>query len=101
MNEAVMIDISSLAPFVSGPAAAVFILLIVMWKGYKLISEQLLPQQREMITDILEEHRKDRKVFVDGLVLMDKRLKEVEGDISEIKHAIIHKRFSDEQGDFR
>lgn len=82
-------DFAVLAPLVSGPAAAVFVCLIVMWKGYKLIVEQMLPAQRQNIQDILEEHRKDRKVFVDGLVLMDKRLNSVEDDISQIKHIII------------
>ena len=82
-------DFAVLAPLVSGPAAAVFVCLIVMWKGYKLIVEQMIPAQRQNIQDILEEHRKDRKVFVDGLVLMDKRLNSVEDDISEIKHIIV------------
>ncbi len=82
-------DFAVLAPLVSGPAAAVFVCLVVMWKGYKLIVEQMIPAQRQNIQDILEEHRKDRKVFVDGLVLMDKRLNSVEDDISQIKHIII------------
>jgi hypothetical protein len=78
-------DFAVLAPLVSGPAAAVFVCLVVMWKGYFLIVEQMIPAQRQNIQDILEEHRKDRKVFVDGLVLMDKRLNSVEDDLSEIK----------------
>ncbi len=82
-------DFAVLAPLVSGPAAAVFVCLVVMWKGYKLIVEQMIPAQRHNIQDILEEHRKDRKVFVDGLVLMDKRLTSVEDDISQIKHIIV------------
>ena len=82
-------DFAVLAPLVSGPAAAVFVCLVVMWKGYKLIVEQMIPAQRQNIQDILEEHRKDRKVFVDGLVLMDKRLNSVEDDISQIKHIIV------------
>ncbi len=82
-------DFAVLAPLVSGPAAAVFVCLVVMWKGYKLIVEQMIPAQRQNIQDILEEHRKDRKVFVDGLVLMDKRLNAVEDDISQIKHIIV------------
>tara|TARA_R110000851_G_scaffold245579_2_gene398309 strand:- start:1332 stop:1601 length:270 start_codon:yes stop_codon:yes gene_type:complete len=82
-------DFAVLAPLVSGPAAAVFVCLVVMWKGYKLIVEQMIPAQRDNIQDILEEHRKDRKVFVDGLVLMDKRLTSVEDDISQIKHIIV------------
>ncbi len=83
-----VLDLNVLAPLVSGPAAAVFVCLIVMWKGYKLIVDKMLPQQAEMVKDILEEHRKDRKVFVDSIVLMDKRLSSVEDDISEIKHII-------------
>ena len=83
-----VLDLNVLAPLVSGPAAAVFVCLIVMWKGYKLIVDQMLPQQAQMVQDILEEHRKDRKVFVDSIVLMDKRLSSVEDDISEIKHII-------------
>ncbi len=82
-------DLEVLAPLVSGPAAAVFVCLVVMWKGYKLIVEQMIPAQRQNIQDILDEHRKDRKVFVDGLSIMDRRLNSVENDISEIKHIII------------
>jgi len=85
-------DFAVLAPLVSGPAAAVFVCLLVMWKGYKLIAEVMIPAQRDNIQDILEEHRKDRKVFVDGLVLMDKRLNAVEGDISQIKNIIIKEK---------
>ena len=81
-------ELEVLAPLVSGPAAAVFVCLLVMWKGYGLIVDKMLPQQKEMVQDILEEHRRDRKVFVDGLVLMDKRLSSVEDDISEIKDII-------------
>ena len=83
-----VLDLNVLAPLVSGPAAAVFVCLIVMWKGYKLIVDKMLPQQAQMVSDILEEHRKDRKVFVDSIVIMDKRLSSVEDDISEIKHII-------------
>jgi len=83
-----VLDLNVLAPLVSGPAAATVVCLIVMWKGYKLIVDQMLPAQASMVQDILEEHRKDRKVFVDSIVLMDKRLSSVEDDISEIKHII-------------
>jgi len=81
-------DFAVLAPLVSGPAAATIICLIVMWYGYKLIVEKMLPAQTQMLKNILEEHRKDRKVFVDSIALMDKRLSSVEDDISEIKHII-------------
>jgi hypothetical protein len=84
-------DFAVLAPFVSGPAAAVFVCLLVMWKGYKLIVEKMLPAQADMVKDILKEHKEDRKVFMDSIRIMDKRLSSVEDDISEIKHIIKEK----------
>jgi hypothetical protein len=81
-------DFAVLAPLISGPAAATIICLVVMWYGYKLIVEKMLPAQAEMVKDILEEHRADRKVFVDSIVLMDKRLSSVEEEISEIKFIV-------------
>lgn len=84
-------DFAVLAPLVSGPAAATIICLIVMWYGYKLIVEKMLPAQADMVKDILREHKEDRKVFMDSINLMDKRLSSVEDDISEIKHIIKEK----------
>lgn len=81
-------DFAVLAPLVSGPAAATIICLIVMWYGYKLIVEKMLPAQAQMVKDILEEHRKDRKVFMDSIRMMDNRLSSLEDEISEIKTII-------------
>jgi hypothetical protein len=80
--------LNELVTAVSGSAGAVVVCLLVMYYGYKLIVEKVLPHQSEMIHDILEEHRKDRKVFVDSIVLMDKRLTSVEDDLTDIKHLI-------------
>ena len=33
---------------VSGPAAAVVVCLLVMWRGYKLIVEKMLPAQAQL-----------------------------------------------------
>ena len=84
-------DFAVLAPLISGPAAATIICLLVMWYGYKLIVEKMLPAQAEMVKDILKEHKEDRKVFMDSIRIMDKRLSSVEDDISEIKHIIKEK----------
>ena len=84
-------DFAVLAPFVSGPAAAVFVCLLVMWKGYKLIVEKMLPAQADMVKDILKEHKEDRKVFMDSIRIMDNRLSSLEDEISEIKIIIKEK----------
>jgi len=84
-------DFAVLAPLISGPAAATIICLLVMWYGYKLIVEKMLPAQADMVKDILKEHKEDRKVFMDSIRIMDKRLSSVEDDISEIKHIIKEK----------
>jgi hypothetical protein len=86
-----VMELTELASVVTGPAAATIICLIVMWKGYKLIVEQIIPAQHKIIQDILEEHRKDRNVFIDSIALMDKRLASVEDDMSEIKYILKEK----------
>ena len=78
-------DFAVLAPLISGPAAATIICLVVMWYGYKLIVEKMLPAQAEMVKDILKEHKEDRKVFMDSIKVMDSRMSSLEDEVSEIK----------------
>ena len=78
-------DFAVLAPLISGPAAATIICLIVMWYGYKLIVEKMLPAQASMVKDILKEHKEDRKVFMDSIKVMDSRMSSLEDEVSEIK----------------
>jgi hypothetical protein len=84
-------DFAVLAPLISGPAAATIICLLVMWYGYKLIVEKMLPAQADMVKDILKEHKEDRKVFMDSIRIMDNRLSSLEDEISEIKIIIKEK----------
>ena len=81
-------DFAVLAPLISGPAAATIICLVVMWYGYKLIVEKMLPAQAEMVKDILKEHKEDRKVFMDSIKVMDSRMSSLEDEVSEIKMLI-------------
>ena len=77
---------------VSGPASGVAVALLCMAGfGYFLIN-WLLPQQERMLNAALEDSRKNRKVFVDAVEIMSRRLERVEEDISEIKQVIITER---------
>jgi len=86
-----MIDaptISLLLSAASGPASGVVVALICMVGfGYFLI-KHLLPQQERMLNSALEDSRKNRKVFVDAVEVMSRRLERVEEDISEVKQII-------------
>lgn len=77
---------------VSGPASGVAVALLCMAGfGYFLIN-WLLPQQERMLNAALEDSKKNRKVFVDAVEVMSRRLERVEEDISEIKQVIITER---------
>jgi RNase adaptor protein for sRNA GlmZ degradation len=70
---------------ISGPASgvAVAILCILMF-GYFLV-KHLLPQQQAMIDDFVKESRASRKVFVDAVEIMSRRLDNVEDTVGDIK----------------
>ena len=77
---------------VSGPASGVAVALLCMAGfGYFLIN-WLLPQQERMLNAALEDSKKNRKVFVDAVEVMSRRLERVEEDISEIKQVIVTER---------
>jgi hypothetical protein len=86
-----MIDAATLnilLPAISGPASGVAVALICMVGfGYFLIN-WLLPQQERMLNSALEDSKKNRKVFVDAVEVMSRRLERVEEDISEVKQII-------------
>jgi hypothetical protein len=45
----------------------------------------MLPQQQNMIDDFVKESRANRKVFVDAVEIMGRRLDKVEDNVEEIK----------------
>lgn len=70
---------------VAGPASGVVVaLLCILMFGYFLI-KHLLPQQQNMIDDFVKESRANRKVFVDAVEIMGRRLDKVEDSVDEIK----------------
>ena len=77
---------------ISGPASgvAVAMLCIIMF-GYFLV-KHLLPQQQAMIDDFVKESRASRKVFVDAVEIMSRRLDKVEDTVSDIKDILKEKQ---------
>lgn len=73
-----MSDIETIASLIAGPASAVGICVLVGWAAWNLIVNKMIPSYEARIGEILEEHRKDRKVFVDSVMLMDQRFQALE-----------------------
>jgi hypothetical protein len=77
---------------ISGPASGVVVAMLCMFMfGYFLI-KYLLPAQQKVMDNFISESRANRKVFVDAVEVMSRRLEKVEDDVSEIKHSIIRER---------
>jgi hypothetical protein len=73
---------------VSGPASGVAVALIcILMFGYFLV-KHLLPQQQKMIDDFVKESRASRKVFVDAVEIMSRRLDKVEDTVGDIKNIL-------------
>lgn len=78
----------ALLPYLVGPGAAVISLLLVMFGAYKLLKETIIPTWNNHLEKILDEHRQDRKLFVDAVEILDKRLDTVEFEVSEMRKEI-------------
>jgi hypothetical protein len=77
--------LSLLVSAVSGPASGIFVALLCLFGfGYFMV-RYMLPQQQNMIDDFVKESRANRKVFVDAVEIMGRRLDKVEDNVEEIK----------------
>ena len=77
---------------ISGPASGVVVAMLCMVMfGYFLV-KYLLPAQQKVMDGFITESRANRKVFVDAVEVMSRRLEKVEDDVKDIKHAILKER---------
>jgi len=77
--------ISMILSAVAGPASGVVVALLCLFGfGYFMV-KHMLPQQQAMIDDFVKESRANRKVFVDAVEIMGRRLDKVEDNVEEIK----------------
>lgn len=68
----------------TGAGGAVVVCLIVMFGVYHFVVNKFLPMQKDNIDDLVKEGRANRKVFVDAVDVMSRRLDKVEDDVSDI-----------------
>jgi hypothetical protein len=77
--------LSMLLSAVAGPASGVVVALLCLFGfGYFMV-KHMLPQQQAMIDDFVKESRASRKIFVDAVEIMSRRLDKVEDKVEEIK----------------
>jgi hypothetical protein len=77
--------LSMILSAVAGPASGVVVALLCLFGfGYFMV-KYMLPQQQNMIDDFVKESRANRKVFVDAVEIMGRRLDKVEDNVEEIK----------------
>jgi len=68
----------------TGAGGAVVICVLVMYFGYKLIVDKILPAQSKAFEDLIKDSRANRKVFVDAVEIMSRRLDKVEDHVEDI-----------------
>jgi hypothetical protein len=79
-------DPTSLAPLVAGPAAAVVVLLVVLYGLYLVVVKHLIPLAAKLgerhlsqFDRLLEAQREESKTMVKALQSIDRRLSRLEG----------------------
>ena len=77
--------LSMILSAVAGPASGVVVALLCLFGfGYFMV-KHMLPQQQAMIDDFVKESRASRKVIVDAVEIMSRRLDKVEDTVGDIK----------------
>jgi hypothetical protein len=80
--------LSLLVSAVSGPASGIFVALLCLFGfGYFMV-RYLLPQQQAMIDDFVKESRASRKIFVDAVEIMSRRLDKVEDGLENVEDGV-------------
>jgi hypothetical protein len=73
---------------VAGPAAATVVALLCLAGFAWLMIKHIMPQQNKVMDEFVKEGRANRKVFVDAVEVMSRRLDKVEDSVDSIKEDI-------------
>jgi hypothetical protein len=80
--------LSLLVSAVSGPASGVVVaMLCLVGFGYFMV-KYMLPQQQKMIDDFVKESRASRKIFIDAVEIMSRRLDKVEDGLDSVEDGV-------------
>jgi hypothetical protein len=91
MEEAKLIEL--LLNSVAGPAAATVVALLCMGGFGWFMIKHLLPRQDRFIDEFVKESRANRKVFVDAVEIMGRRLDKVEENLDDIHKSMSEIKF--------
>lgn len=83
MDNAQMVEL--LLNAVAGPAAATVVALICLGGFAWFMIKHMLPNQQKIMDEFIKEGRANRKVFVDAVEVMSRRLDKVEDAVGDIK----------------
>ena len=85
-------DLAQLAPYIAGPASAVFVLLIVLYAIYSLVNKYIGPFLKEAadsirqgFKDIAQEMKEDRKEHRQDMIQIMQRVDSIEDEIKDIR----------------
>ena len=92
MEESKLIEL--LLNSVAGPAAATVVALLCMGGFGWFMIKHLLPRQDRFIDEFVKESRANRKVFVDAVEIMGRRLDKVEENLDDIHKSMSEIKFN-------
>ena len=92
MEESKLIEL--LLNSVAGPAAATVVALLCMGGFGWFMIKHLLPRQDRFIDEFVKESRANRKVFVDAVEIMGRRLDKVEETLDDIHKSMSEIKFT-------
>ena len=92
MEESKLIEL--LLNSVAGPAAATVVALLCMGGFGWFMIKHLLPRQDRFIDEFVKESRANRKVFVDAVEIMGRRLDKVEENLDDIHKSMSEIKFT-------
>ena len=76
---------------VAGPVSGIVVSLLCLVGFFYFMVKHQLPQQERIVTDLIKGGRANRKVFVDAVEVMSRRLDKVEDNVEYIKAVIVNK----------
>jgi hypothetical protein len=86
MEDAKLVELILTA--VAGPAAATVVALFCLVGFAWFMIKHIMPQQNKVVDEFVKEGRANRRVFVDAVEVMSRRLDKVEDSVDSIKEDI-------------
>ena len=87
--------LTALPGLITGPAAAVIILAVILYGIHNLLIKYLIPiaqdqlkQTQDNLEKIMDEHKEDREAYLEGISSVNKRLDHIDNRLEDIEEKI-------------